>query len=178
MESWPAVHDDCGVVAGHRAADGGGAGLPAVGRVVTPCDRSRNRIAVRGTRRGEEYDVAAWAIAGQAPEIFRNSVWALALAGSGESWSAGRSWVVARPRPPVARARLEGVEVPARGQSSAVAAGCDSVGPGPGGVVCPGWWPCSVDWHASAASAGRRAGRPGYSSVPGAVGAGTRVHSL
>jgi hypothetical protein len=165
-------------MAGHRAADGGGAGLPAVGRVVTPCDRSRNRSASSrnqargGIRRSSLGDRRA------GPRSFpefrlgagpRRRVW---------SWSAGRSWVVAPPRPPVARPRLEGVEAPARDKSSAVVGGYDNAGLGPGGVVCRGWWPCSVDWHASVASAGRRVGRTGYSSVPGAFEAGTRIHSL
>jgi hypothetical protein len=165
-------------MAGHRAADGGGAWLPAVGRVVTPCDRSRNRSASSrnqargGIRRSSLGDRRA------GPRNFPEFRLGAGPRGRVRSWSAGRSWVVAPPRPPVARARLEGVEVPARGQSSAVADGCDSVGLGPGGVVFPEWWPCSVDWHASAASAGQRAGRPGYSSVPGDNWAGTRIHSL
>jgi hypothetical protein len=178
MEQWPTVHDDCGVMAGHRAADGGGAGLPAVGRVVTPCDRSRNRSASArnrargGTRRSSLGDCRV------GPRYFLEFRLGAGPRRRVRSWWSGRCWVVAPPRPPVARARLEGVEAPARSSSSAVAGGCDSVGLGPGGVLCRGWWPCTVDWHASAASVGRRAGMPGYSSVPGDDWAGTRIHIL
>ena len=50
-------------------------------------------MPLRGTRRGERHDVAAWAIAGQAPGIFRNSVWALALAGGrGRGDRIGGGW--------------------------------------------------------------------------------------
>jgi hypothetical protein len=178
MEQWPAVRDDCGVVAGHRAGGGGGAGLPALGRVVMPCDRSRNRSVSeenatwRGARRSSLGDHKV------GPRCFSEFRLGAGPRRLVRSWSAGRSWVVARPRLPVARARLEEVEAAARGQSSAVADGCDSVGLGPGGVVCRGWWPCSADRRASAASAGRHVGRWSYSSAPGADWAETSVHTL
>jgi hypothetical protein len=54
-------------------------------------------VLQRGTRRGEEENVAAWPIAGQAGGLFRNSVWALALAGRGECGGrVGRGWWLSR----------------------------------------------------------------------------------
>ena len=38
-------------------------------------------MLLRRARRGEEHDIAAWPIAGQAPGVARNFCWALALAG-------------------------------------------------------------------------------------------------
>jgi hypothetical protein len=50
-------------------------------------------VLQRGTRRGEEDVVAAWPIAGQAAGLFRNSIWALALAGWRERGGrVGRGW--------------------------------------------------------------------------------------
>jgi hypothetical protein len=101
------------------------------------------------------------------------------------AWWAGQSWAGARARRRMARARLDvarprlvGMEAPDRGKSSVVVGGCDNVGPVPDGVVCRGWSPCSFDWHASAASVGRRVGRQDYRSVPAAIGAGTNIHIL
>jgi hypothetical protein len=54
-------------------------------------------VLQRRTRRGEEENVAAWPIAGQAPGFFRNSVWALALAGWRERGGrVGRGWWLSR----------------------------------------------------------------------------------
>ena len=115
-----------------------------------------------GPRRGREHDVAARPVAGLAREFFGDFAWALALAGQAgvrdrriEAWAAA----------------------PARGRSDVLAAGCDTVGPGRGGALCRGWWPGSVARHASAASGGRRLDRRGCSNAPGAVVAGTSVHS-
>ena len=38
-------------------------------------------MLLRRARRGEEHDIAAWPVAGQAPGVARNFCWALALAG-------------------------------------------------------------------------------------------------
>ena len=84
----------------------------------------------RGTRCGEEHDVAAWAIAGQAAGFFRNSVWALALAGrGGRGRRVGRGWWLRLDHRWLGL-DLRGMEALARDQSSAVAGGCDSVGLG------------------------------------------------
>jgi hypothetical protein len=176
MEQLTAVRDDCGVEAGHRGGGGDGGVLPALGRVVTPGDSGRNRSVSEekktwgGRRRSSLGDRRA------GPRFFSEFRLGAGPRRRVRSRWAGRWWVVARARPRVARARVG--EVPAQGQSSIVGDDCDSVGPGRDGVACRGWWPCSVDWHANVASVVRRVGRPGYSTVPEAVRAGTSVHTL
>src|SRR4051812_48024304 len=171
------ARDDGGVAAGRRAGAAGGVGLRAVGRVATPDDSRRNRSAVGA--------IAAWgrtrrsSLAGRRagpriPPEFRPGAGPRRL---GRSWWPGRWRAVALPRPRLTSARPGRVAARARSPSIAVVVGSDSVGPDRGGALCPGWWPCNVDRHASVANVERRVGRPGYSTEPGAVGAGTSVHS-
>ena len=177
MEPRSAVRDDGGVAGGHRAGVAAGVELPAAGRVVTPGDSRRNRSVAEENGawgRTRHSSLAGHRVGRRILPEFRLGA---GPRRPGGAWWMGSSWVKARARPRVARARLSGVAAPARGQSGGVGGGSDSAGPGPGGVACPGWWLCSVDWHASAASVGRRVDRPGSSTAPGAVGAGTGIHS-
>ena len=52
---------------------------------------------------------------------------------------------------------------------------CDVAGLDHGGVVGRCQWLCTVDWLASVANGERRAGRRGYSDVPGLDVAGINV---
>jgi hypothetical protein len=176
MEQGTAVRDDCGVVAGHRGGGGDGGVLPALGRVVTPGGSGRNRSVSEenktwgGRRRSNLGDRKA------GPRFFSEYRLGAGPRRRMRSRWAGQWWSVARARPQVARARVG--EVPAQGQSSVVADDCDSVGLARDGVACRRWWLCSVDWHANVASGVRRVGRPGCSTVPEAVRAGTSNHIL
>src|SRR5271166_6040806 len=106
MEQWLAVRDDHGVAAGHRAGGGVGVGLPAVGRVVTPCDRSRNRSACAGNEARGETRRSSLGDRRVGPRDFPEFRLGAGPRRRVKAWPAGRWWVVALPRARVARARL------------------------------------------------------------------------
>jgi hypothetical protein len=56
-------------------------GFPLPDAAQCPATRAGTEVLLRGTRCGEERDVAARPVAGQARWFFRNFAWALALAG-------------------------------------------------------------------------------------------------
>jgi hypothetical protein len=172
------ARDDSGVAAGSRTGVASGVGLRAAGRVVTPGDRSRNRSAVKGNAVWGGRERSSLADRRACRRIFPEFGLGAGPRRPGRAWWVGWSWVVARARPRVARARLEEDVAVARGQSCVVADGCGSVAPGRSGVVSPERWSCNSERHASAAIAAPRAGKPDYRTEPGADWAGTSVHTL